>query len=141
MCIRDSQKERFESTAVPAIDAMANHGGAASLSDSSTGVGGSVVDTDNLVNVAKGPRDHRTDGFLFVVHWHARYDMRFRPTALHPSLRHGVPSLMFYICLIKNKTRFLLDGCPIALDQLGSVVLLGEKDGGRGLRYLSRAVA
>jgi len=37
---------------------------------------------------------------------------------------------MFYICLIKNKTRFLLDGCPIALDQLGSGVLLREKDDG-----------
>ena len=67
-------EQRLEGPTVASVHAVPDDGRAAGFGDSGAGVGRSIVDAYDLVNVLQSAHDNGADGLLFVEHRHARND-------------------------------------------------------------------
>ena len=67
-------EQRLERATVASVHAMSDDGRAAGFGDSGAGVGRSVIDADDFINVLQSTHHDGTDGLLFVEDRHPRND-------------------------------------------------------------------
>jgi hypothetical protein len=104
-----TQEEGFQGSPVASIDPMPNDGRPAGLGDSSAGIGRTIIDANDFIDVPKSPYDNRPNGLFLVVHRHACNDVRLGRMWHVVLLRHGFPFAWFYIWMFKKtkKTKAL----------------------------------